>query len=90
MFHIDVADGHYVDTLLFFPDLVKACRAHTKKPFEVHLIVTHPLKWVDAFADAVEGKHPFPVPESEVLATLAAFEAALSSMATGRPIVCDG
>ncbi len=52
MFHIDVADGHYVDTLLFFPDLVKACRPHTKKPFEVHLIVTHPLRWIDAFADA--------------------------------------
>src|SRR5262249_20383228 len=52
MFHIDVADGHYVDTLLFFPDLVKACRQHTKKPFEVHLIVTNPLKWIDAFADA--------------------------------------
>lgn len=52
MFHIDVADGHYVDTLLFFPDLVKACRGHTKKPFEVHLIVTNPLRWIDAFADA--------------------------------------
>src|SRR6185295_13846286 len=52
MFHIDVADGHYVDAMLFFPDLVKACRAYTKKPFEVHLIVTNPLKWIDAFADA--------------------------------------
>lgn len=52
MFHIDVADGHYVDAMLFFPDLVKACRPHTKKPFEVHLFVTHPLRWVDAFADA--------------------------------------
>ena len=45
---------------------------------------------LDAFADAVEGKHPFPVPESEVLATLAAFEAALSSMATGQPVACGG
>jgi predicted dehydrogenase len=45
---------------------------------------------LDAFADAVEGKHPFPVPESEVLATLAVFEAALSSMAMGQPVACDG
>jgi predicted dehydrogenase len=45
---------------------------------------------LDAFADAVEGKHPFPVPEAEVLATLAAFEAALSSIKTGQPVACDG
>src|SRR5262245_49511174 len=28
-FHLDVADGHYVPSLLFFPDLVKALRPHT-------------------------------------------------------------
>ena len=33
---------------------------------------------LDAFADAIEHKHPFPVAEAEVLATLAAFEAALA------------
>jgi predicted dehydrogenase len=40
---------------------------------------------LDAFADAVEGKQPFPVPEADVLATLEAFEAALRSMETGQP-----
>jgi predicted dehydrogenase len=45
---------------------------------------------LDAFADAVEGKRAFPVPEVEVLATLAAFEAALKSMETGRPVLCHG
>jgi predicted dehydrogenase len=45
---------------------------------------------LDAFADAVEHKHPFPIAEAEVLATLAAFEAALSSMKTGQPVACDG
>jgi len=39
-----------------------------------------------AFADAVEGRRDFPVPETEVLATLAAFEAALASMACGQPV----
>jgi predicted dehydrogenase len=44
---------------------------------------------LDAFADAVAGKRPFPVQEAEVLATLAAFEAALASMACGQPVSCD-
>jgi predicted dehydrogenase len=44
---------------------------------------------LDAFADAVENKHPFPVPEADVLATLSAFEAALQSMASGNPVACD-
>ena len=51
-FHIDVADGHYVSNLLFFPDQVKALRAHTKLPFEVHLMTTDPLAWIEPFADA--------------------------------------
>jgi ribulose-phosphate 3-epimerase len=50
-FHIDVADGHYVPNLLFFPDLVKACRKHTEKPFEVHLMTTDPLSWIQPFAE---------------------------------------
>ena len=33
-FHIDVADGHYVPTMLFFPDLVKQLPANAS----LHLI----------------------------------------------------
>jgi len=44
---------------------------------------------LDAFADAVEGKRPFPVPESDVLATLSAFEAALASMQQASAVNCD-
>ncbi|MBI4325243.1 MAG: ribulose-phosphate 3-epimerase, partial [Chloroflexi bacterium] len=51
-FHIDVADGHYVKTLLFFPDQVKALRPHTRLPLEVHLMVTDPLDWVEPFVEA--------------------------------------
>jgi predicted dehydrogenase len=43
-----------------------------------------------AFADALEGRAPYPVPEQDVLATLAAFEAALHSMQTGQPVTLDG
>jgi ribulose-phosphate 3-epimerase len=51
-FHLDVADGHYVPALLFFPDLVAAIRKHTAVPFEVHLMTTDPLGWVGPFSDA--------------------------------------
>ena len=44
---------------------------------------------LDAFADMVELKRPFPVLETEVLATLSAFEAALQSMQTGAAVGCD-
>jgi predicted dehydrogenase len=45
---------------------------------------------LDAFADSIALRRPFPVPEAEVLATLSAFEAALQSMASGVPVKCDG
>jgi predicted dehydrogenase len=46
---------------------------------------------LDAFADSIENKNPFPVREAEVLATLSAFEAALQSMTSGMPVQClDG
>ncbi len=51
-FHLDVADGHYSPTLLFFPDLVAALRPHTGLPFEIHLMTTDPAAWIDRFADA--------------------------------------
>lgn len=51
-FHIDVADGHYVHNLLFFPDQVKAIRACTQLPLEVHLMVTDPESWIEPFLEA--------------------------------------
>ena len=45
---------------------------------------------LDAFADAIERKRPFPVPEADVLATLSAFEAALASMKSQSPVPCHG
>lgn len=42
----------------------------------------------DAFVDCLAESHPFPVPEADVLATLAAFEATLLSIKTGTVIAC--
>jgi len=50
--HLDVADGHYVRNLLFFPDLIAQLRKLTRLPFEVHLMVTDPLNWIDPFVEA--------------------------------------
>ena len=50
--HLDVADGHYVKNLLFFPDLVARLRQLSTKPFEVHLMVTDPLGWIEPFVEA--------------------------------------
>jgi predicted dehydrogenase len=44
---------------------------------------------LDAFADAIECRNPYPVAEAEVLATLSAFEAALASMKSQSPVRCD-
>jgi ribulose-phosphate 3-epimerase len=51
-FHLDVADGHYVPTMLFFPDLVKSIRKHTARPLEVHLMTTDPCIWIAPFIEA--------------------------------------
>ena len=52
LYHIDVADAHFVPGLLFFPDLVAALREVTEKPFHVHLMVEYPAALAEAFLDA--------------------------------------
>lgn len=65
-------------------------RASGKAPEQVRLPAIDVLRAeLDAFADAIDGKRPFPVTEAEVLATLSAFEAALRSMASGLTETCD-
>lgn len=50
--HIDVMDGHFVPNLTIGPAVVKALRPHSKKPFDVHLMITPVDPYIQAFADA--------------------------------------
>ena len=50
--HIDVMDGHFVPNLTIGPGVVKALRPHTKKPFDVHLMISPVDLFLDAFAEA--------------------------------------
>jgi ribulose-phosphate 3-epimerase len=52
--HIDVADGHFSPSLLFFPDLVSAIRKVSSKPIHVHLMTENSilLAQIEQFAEA--------------------------------------
>ena len=45
-------DGHFVPNLSFGADVVAAVRPLTKIPLDVHLMVSHPLKFIEPFAKA--------------------------------------
>ncbi len=49
-FHLDVCDAHFAPTLLFFPDLIRALRPLTKRPFHIHLMVERPTTMIEDFA----------------------------------------
>ena len=50
--HIDVMDGHFVPNITIGPAVVKALRPHTKKPFDVHLMISPIDAYLEAFAEA--------------------------------------
>lgn len=50
--HVDVMDGHFVPNLTIGPAVVKALRPHSKKPFDVHLMIAPADPFLDAFAQA--------------------------------------
>jgi ribulose-phosphate 3-epimerase len=45
-------DGHFVPNITIGPDVVKALRAHTAKPFDVHLMISPCDPYLEAFAKA--------------------------------------
>ncbi|MBO7762999.1 MAG: ribulose-phosphate 3-epimerase [Clostridia bacterium] len=50
--HLDVMDGLFVPNISFGLPVIKALRAHTKLPFDVHLMIVDPERYLARFAEA--------------------------------------
>jgi len=50
--HVDVMDGHFVPNISIGPDVVRALRPHSKKIFDVHLMIAPADPYLEAFAKA--------------------------------------
>jgi ribulose-phosphate 3-epimerase len=47
--HIDVMDGHFVPNITIGPPVVNALQEWCKAPFDIHLMITAPLQYIDRF-----------------------------------------
>lgn len=52
MLHIDVMDGHFVPNISIGIPIIEAIRTKTDLIFDVHLMIEHPLNYIERFAQA--------------------------------------
>ncbi|HEX3629981.1 MAG TPA: ribulose-phosphate 3-epimerase [Candidatus Dormibacteraeota bacterium] len=50
--HFDVMDGHFVPPITIGARTVEHCRRYAKLPFDVHLMIENPERYIEAFRDA--------------------------------------
>jgi ribulose-phosphate 3-epimerase len=50
--HVDVMDGVFVPNLSFGPTVIKHVRPYTSLPFDVHLMIVRPERYLKQFAEA--------------------------------------
>ena len=50
--HVDVMDGHFVPNITIGPLIAEAARRSTRLPVDVHLMIEHPERYLEAFAKA--------------------------------------
>ena len=92
-FHFDVSDAHFAPSLLFFPDLIRALRPLTKRPFHVHLMVERPTSMIEDFvasgADVITVHAEAGQPETEaaIEAVLRAGRSAGLALRLDTPVV---
>ena len=51
-FHVDVMDGVFVPNISFGFPVMEVLKRYARKPLDVHLMITHPERYVERFADA--------------------------------------
>lgn len=52
LIHVDVMDGHFVPNITIGPPVVRSIRKATTLPLDVHLMITDPDRYLEAFVDA--------------------------------------
>ena len=52
LLHLDVMDGHFVPNITIGPPVIKALRAVTRLPFDCHLMIEQPQRFIERFLDA--------------------------------------
>ncbi|MCM1323658.1 MAG: ribulose-phosphate 3-epimerase [Acetobacter sp.] len=52
LIHFDVMDGHFVPNITFGPKILKDMKKYTSLPFDVHLMVNNPARFVPWYAEA--------------------------------------
>ena len=50
--HVDVMDGHFVPNITIGPPVVKALKRVTALPLDVHLMISEPDRYLEAFVEA--------------------------------------
>lgn len=50
--HVDVMDGHFVPNITIGPPVVRAVKRATSLPLDVHLMISDPDRYLEAFVDA--------------------------------------
>jgi ribulose-phosphate 3-epimerase len=50
--HLDIMDGVFVPNLTFGPPMVSSLRRHSRLPFDTHLMIVHPERYITNFAEA--------------------------------------
>jgi len=51
-FHLDVMDGMFVPNITFGMPVIKEMKKHAQKPFDVHLMINDPDRYLKDFAEA--------------------------------------
>ena len=50
--HIDVMDGNFVPNITMGPAIISSLRKTTKLPFDVHLMIENPDRYIESFSQA--------------------------------------